>query len=105
MDAESRITVQAYRGDIERTTGIAAIVSKIRPIKKSKKAKIRKGKKGGNKSIMNIGIEINSQATAPQSARPRDAKMINFFFVDSSISFIQSLSANRCFSLQILHVV
>ena len=65
MDAESRITVQAYRGDIERTTGIAAIVSKIRPNKKSKKAKIRKGKKGGNKSIMNIGIEINSQATAP----------------------------------------
>jgi hypothetical protein len=59
---------------MERTTGIAAIVSKIRPIKKSKKAKIMKGKRGGNKSIMNMGTEINNQATVPQNVRPRDAK-------------------------------
>ena len=105
MDAESRITVQAYRGDIERTTGIAAIVNKIRPVKKSKKAKIMKGKKGGSKSIMNRGTEINNQATAPQNARPRDTKTINFFFVDSSMSFIHSLSANRCFTWHMLYAL
>jgi hypothetical protein len=88
MDAEIRITVQAYRGDIERTTCIAAIVSKIRPIKKSNKVKIRNGKKGGNKSIMNMGTEISNQATAPQKPRPRDAKMIASLFVDRSMSFI-----------------
>ena len=105
MDAESRITVQAYRGDIERTTGIAAIVSKIRPIKKRKKVKIRNGRKGGNRSIMNMGTEINNQATAPQNARPRDVKMINFFFVDRSMSFIHGLSVNRCFTLRMLHAL
>jgi hypothetical protein len=73
-------------------------VSKISPIKKSKKAKIMKGKKDGNKSIMNMGTEMNSQATVPQKTRPRVAKMINFFFVDRSMSFIDSLSANGCFT-------
>ena len=53
-----------------------------------------KGRKAGNKSIMNRGTEINNQATAPQSVSPRDAKTINFFFVDSSMSFIHYLSAN-----------
>ena len=75
---------------------MTAIVSKIRPIKKSKKAKIRNGKKGGSKSIMNMGTEMNNQATVPHNASPRVAKMINFFFVDRAMSFIHSLSANRC---------
>jgi len=85
--------------------GIAAIVSKIRPIKKRKKVKIRKGKKGGNKSIMNMGTAINSQAAVPQNASPRVAKMINFFFVDRSMSFIDNLSANGCFTLPMLLAV
>ena len=54
---------------------------------------------------MNMGTEINNQATAPQNARPRDAKMINFFFVDRSMSFIHGLSVNRCFTLQMLHAL
>lgn len=64
-----------------------------------------KGKKAGNKSIMNRGTEINNQATAPQSVSPRDAKMINFFFVDSSKSFIHCLSANRCFTWHMLYAL
>jgi hypothetical protein len=102
MEAEIRSTVHARRGDIERTTDIAAIVSRTRPIRKSKNAKIRNGKKGGNKSIMNMGTEMNNQATVPQNARPRNTKMISFFFVDGSISFIQNLSVDGCFTLPML---
>src|SRR5687768_18552746 len=44
----------------------SAFASKISPIKKSKKAKIVKGKKGGNESIMNMGTEMNSQARSEE---------------------------------------
>jgi hypothetical protein len=54
---------------------------------------------------MNMGTAINSQATVPQNASPRVAKMINFFFVDRSMSFIDSLSANGCFTLPMLLAV
>ena len=54
---------------------------------------------------MNMGTEINNQATAPQKPRPRDAKMINFFFVDRSMSFILSLSENGCFTLHMLYAL
>ena len=82
---------------------IATIVNKIRPIKKSRKVKTVKGNRVGNKSIMNIGILAYSQATTPKNTKPSEARTINFFFVDRSMSFIHNLSVNRGLTLQMLH--
>jgi len=76
-----------YRGDIERTADVATRVSKIRPVKKSRNAKTEIGKSEGSKSIMNIGIVTNNQATPPQRATPSNARKISFFLASMWDSF------------------
>jgi hypothetical protein len=79
------------------------VVRQSNPIKKSKKAKTERGRIWGSASMTKIGTVRKSHVTIPQNTRPADAKMINFFFFDGSMSFIQSLSQDESITVQMLH--
>ena len=79
------------------TVVVPTKVKNSSPIRKTRKVKTERGIGFGRISITNRGLPRKSHATVPQKPRPRDAKMINFFFVDESMSFIHSLSSYGCF--------
>src|SRR6266487_5258881 len=91
MAAAPTITRNTYRGAIVRTIVVPTMVRQSSPMKKSKKAKTERGRVWGSASMTKIGTVRKSHVTIPQNTRPADAKMINFFFFDGSMFFIESL--------------
>jgi hypothetical protein len=84
---------------------VPAKVRKSNPIRKTRKVKTERVIAPGRISITNSGFARKSHATIPQKVKPREAKRINFFFVDRSMSFIHNLSANRSITVQMLHAI
>src|SRR5919109_1010216 len=88
-----------------RTVIVPTKVRNSNPTRKTRKVKTERGMGSGRISITNRGLPRKSHATTPHKPRPRDAKMIIFFFVDGSMSFIHSLSVNKCITLHMLHAL
>src|SRR5687767_11781882 len=86
-----------------RTVIVPTKVRNSNPTRKTRKVKTERGIGSGRISITNRGLPRKSHATIPHKPRPRDAKLIIFFFVDGLMSFIHSLSVNKCFTLHMLH--